>query len=282
MKNKLIVYIIFFSALMISYRCTDKVAKNSTSTTTTTEEPVVISSDLNKSPDVLLKQMYAHYDLEEFKKCNAKLKALLEKHPDSREALAAREFADDLAIKLNEIKQLEEQQQIEEEKRERKKRLPLSAKKMRSTTNNNVTYYMDKDSPEFDSKECFYLYFLRAGQKPKLYLKIRYVATEWLDIENCIITADQIDYTITGAVKKEEKKGKKKLFHEVLNIPIDSKEKLDILVATANSKDAITVYVGASDYKKRDLSKTQILSIRNVLDAYEYYGGDLYDAPLIE
>jgi len=219
----------------------------------------------------LYKHITAHYDLAQYQIGKEKLNVLIENRPDLIDSMQLDNLKSKFDEKLIEVQAKEEA--IAEAKR--KLRMPNASKKMRSYKEGNLTYYFDKTSPEFDTKECFYAYYTKdkAGIVD-LHFKIRYIDTEWLDIENYMITVDQLDYSLTGEIIKSETKGKKKYKHELLNIPIDSPEKLKTLNAIANGKSVTALYVGKLNYKTREITKEQKLAIRNVIDAYIFMGGN--------
>ncbi len=224
----------------------------------------------NIAPESLFKHITAHFDLEQYKVGKEKLTALIENHPELIDSMDLNSLKNKFDSKLAEIQEKE----FAIAEAERKKRMPNAVKHMRQFKKDNATHYIDKSSPEFDTKECFYTYYTknRAGIL-ELRLKVRYIDTQWLNIENYMITVDQLDYTLSGPVIKSETKGKKKYKHELLDIPIDTPEKLKTIQAIANSSDAVALYVGKTDYKKRTITTEQKLAIRNVLDAYVFMGG---------
>ncbi len=268
--------IAFAACSFLFIGCANKASQpNSTISTATTA-----SNDAYKdlSPEVLLKQAKAHFDLDEFQKSQQKITVLLQEHPETSEANEAENFLPLLEEKLKEVKIALKQKAQDSLRLERQKRLPNALEKMRkTTTNNGLSHFIDKSSPEFNTKECFYAYFTKGSQNPKLYFKIRYVSSNWLNMENVVITVDQKDYSLKDTIRKDETNGKKKLKIEILDTAIDSKEKHEILRAIADGKSVTAAYVGATDYKKRAITEEQRLAIRNVLDAYEFYGGPEFD-----
>ena len=251
--------------------CNDTGSKPSIKDNSTRDLGVVKTEDYSDVPsEQLHKHILAHFDLGQYKVGKEKLKALRVNRPDLIDSLNLDGLKQDFDVKLSEITAKEEA--IAE--KSRKLRMPNATKNMRISQKNNLTYYIDNSSPEFDSTESFYAYYTKnkAGVV-KLYLKIRYISTEWLDIENYIITVDQLDYNLSGEVEKIETKGKKRFKHELLDTEIDSSKELILLSAIANGNEASAVYVGKSTYKKREISKEQKIAIRNVMDAYLFMGG---------
>jgi len=224
----------------------------------------------NIDSKTMFKHITAHYDLAQYQIGKEKLSALIDNRPDLIDSLNLNSLKEKFDSKLAEI-QAKEQAIAESE---RKSRMPNATKKMRSYKDGNLTYFIDTTSPEFDTKECFNAYYTKdkAGIV-NLRFKVRYIATEWLDIENYMITVDQLDHTLSGEITKSETKGKKKYKHELLDIAIDTPEKLKTLNAIANGESVTALYVGKTNYKKREISLEQKLAIRNVVDAYLFMGG---------
>lgn len=225
------------------------------------------------SPEVLYKHILAHYDLEEFELGKDKLTSLLINHPELTDSLQLNELKHKFDLKLIEIK--EKQEALAE--LERKKRLPEDViKNLHIYNDNEITIHKDKTSPKFETNECFYIYFTKNKQnKLNLFFKIRYISTaDYLNIENIIVTADKLDYTLSGEVIKEQMKGKKKTKSELLIIQIKNTETMNIAKAIANGTDVVGLYVGSASYKKREITLEQRNAFRNILDAYLYMGGE--------
>ena len=273
MKKKLLIQAVIVSIISIS--CGNNMSKPSITDNSihkVKEEKVDYSTIPSED---LLKHIKAHYDLGEYVKGKEKLNVLMENHPDSLNGVDLKMLKEKIDTRLVEIQAKE--QEIAE--RERQKRVPNAINKMRSYKEGKKTIYADKSSPEFDTKECFYAYIVKDLYGVHLNFKIRYVATEWLNIENYMITVDQLDYSLTGEIKKKETKGKKKYKHELLDIPIHEGKQLETLNAIANGSDVTAVYVGKKQYKKRVINEEQRIAIRNVLDAYVFMGGKKTNEP---
>lgn len=266
--------LVFMSVFL--FACNDNGSKPSIKDNSTRDLAAEKVEDYsNVAPEELYKHILAHFDLGQYKVGKEKLKALMSNRSDLIDSFSLEDLKADFDNKLAELKAQEDA--IAE--KERKLRMPNATKNMRISNKDNLTYYIDNSSPEFDSTESMYSYFTKnkAGVV-KLYLKIRYISTEWLGIENYIFTIDQLDYNLSGEVEKTETKGKKKFKHEILDVEIDSSDKLILLSAIANGNEASAVYVGKSSYKQRKITKEQQLAVRNVIDAYLFMGGfDLKD-----
>ena len=221
-------------------------------------------------PSKLLKHIQAHYDLGQYQMGKEKLKALMIDYPDSLDGVNLAE------LKLKIDKSLKEEQLVKQAmaQAEIKKRLPSSMDRMRILKDSKTTYYFDKSSPEFDTKECFYAYVKKGIYGAQLFFKVRYVGTTWIDMKQCMVTVDQLDYAIEGEVIKSETKGKKAYKHELIDIEITSDEQLETLKAIANGNNVLALLIGKDSYKKRVITKEQCVAIRNVLDAYTFMSED--------
>jgi len=130
--------------------------------------------------------------------------------------------------------------------------------------------YVDKNSPKFSTKDCFYPYIKMDKNKPKLFLKIQNVAADPLVINSSIVTVDKVDYPIEGELEKKQINGKKQYFVETLDKEITSESDFRTLEAIANGRYIETILVGENKFIRRNMSKKSIKSFRNVLTAYIY------------
>ncbi len=271
MKRVFTIVAISYSLLLIS--CNNSNSKPSIKDNSVRNIEVEKVDYSGVDSEVLLKHIMAHFDLAQYQLGKEKLTSLISSRPDLIDSLELNELKSNFDNKLAQI----EAKEANLAEAARKARMPNAAKKMRTYKEGKITYYIDKTSPEFDSKECFYAYFVKDNiGEVKLKFKIRYVDTKWLDIENFMITVNQLDHSLTGSITKSETKGKKKYKHELLDMVIDSPENFKTLNAIANGDKATALYVGKLDYRKREISKEQCTAIRNVIDAYLFMGGENY------
>ena len=140
---------------------------------------------------------------------------------------------------------------------------------MRLKVINGIEYYFDHSSPKFSTKKCFYPYIKKSNGTYQILLRIRYVADEWLNTENVLLTVDNKDYSFKGDVIKSETKGKKVYKIELLEIPL-KEDMLDVMEKVASGKEVIEVLIGDKKYEKSIMSEEQKLAFRNVLNAYNY------------
>ncbi len=225
-----------------------------------------VNNYANIAPEKLLKQVQAHYDLDEYEIAKDKL-TYLTKHTSAN--------VNDSTLKVLQVKIDTKLAAIQKEKRKQdkfkqNKRLANSLNNMRIENKGKTVYYYDKKSPEFETKECFYPYVKVDKYGPKLYFKIRFIDSQPLNIQEYIVNVDKLDYTIQGNVEKSITKGKKKYNVELLNKEIKTTEEIEKLQAIANGKIVEAIYVGNHGYKKRKINDEQKISIRNVLDAYTF------------
>ncbi len=215
----------------------------------------------------LLRQVKAHYDLDQYDVAKDKVIHLLKTYQDSLDGTDLIELKQKIDVKLAEI-----QSKIQQKNRlAQNERLSTSLEKMRFEQKNGVTYYFDKQSPEFNTKECFYTYLKVKNRKPSLFFKVRYIGNDFLDIQDYMINVDKLDHIFNGEVVKSELKGKKNYKVELLDIEITKPEDFTKLEAIANGTEVTAVYVGANTYAKREISSEQKQSIQNVLDAYTFF-----------
>lgn len=220
-------------------------------------------------PSKLLKHIQAHYDLGQYHLGKEKLKVLKVDYTDSLDGVNL----NDLGLRID--KALREEQLVKRAMAEAeiKKRLPSSIDRMRVLKEGKTVYYYDLSSPEFDTRECFYAYIKKGTYGEQLFFKVRYVGTTWIDLKQCMVTVDQLDYTIDGQVVKSETKGKKAYKHELLDVEITSEQQIETLRAIANGSEVLALLIGEDTYKKRVITKEQRVAIRNVLDAYKFLSG---------
>ena len=218
----------------------------------------------------LLKHIQAHYDLGEYETGKDKLNYLMTVYKDTLDGVDLVDLKNKMDVALAE----EQQKKAALAEAESKKRMPSAVNKMRKIEDGKTTFFYDKSSPEFDSKECFYAYIKKDIYGARLFFKARYVGTEWLDLQNCMVTVDKLDYTINGEVQKSETKGKKAYKHELMDIEISTPDQMKALKAIANGSNVTALLIGNETYKKRELTEEQRTAFRNVIDAYTFMGGE--------
>ncbi len=133
---------------------------------------------------------------------------------------------------------------------------------------NGKTIYVDKNSPKFSTKDCFYPYLKKEKEDLKLYLKIQHLDVEPLNIASYIITANKVDYQLKGIISQKQINGKKKYIVEVLDKEIISNNDLETLKAIAIADHVEIVLVGENRFIKKTISKKMQLAFKNILGAY--------------
>ncbi len=245
--------------------------------TTTNNSPSINENSANKVKEIqvdfssipeekLLKHIQAHLDLGQLKEGKEKLLYLMENHPDSLNGVDLTVLKNSFDIEL----EAEEKKNLAIAEAEALKRMPEAINKMRVVKEGKNTFYYDLSSPEFNTKECFYAYIKKGTYGPQLRFRARYVGTQWINMENVMMTIDNLDHTLNGKVEKIETKGKKAYKMELFDIPVDTEKEVNTLKAIANGNEVVALYIGADSYKKREISKEQKVAIRNVIDAFQY------------
>jgi len=267
MKKTIIkTFAILISSVIISCGNNNKKSNPSIQENSSHKKEIIGADYSNIPAEKLLKQIQAHYDLDEYQISKDKLTFLMKSYSDSLGI-----------VDLNELKQKIDRGLIAEQKKkqeiahlEQNKRLSGSLAKMRSFKEGKYTLYIDKSSPDFDTKECFYAYIKKDIYGAKLFFKVRYIDVHKLNIENYIINVDKLDYTLMGEVIKSQTKGKKKYNVELLDKEITTPEDKKILNAISSGEEVTALYVGKNNYKKRNITAAQKQAIQNVLDAYAF------------
>lgn len=266
MKSLKIALIIPISILL--FNCGNNTTNNTPSikenSTHAVKDVVVDYSNIPEGK--LLKHVQAHLDLGQLKEGKDKLLYLIKQFPDSLNGVDLIALKNNFDIELEAV----EKKNLAIAEAEVLKRMPEAINKMRIIKEGENIFYYDLSSPEFNTKECFYAYIKKGVYGPQLRFKARYVGTQWVNIENVIVTIDNLDHTFNGKVEKTETKGKKAYKMELFDIPVDTDTEVNTLKAIANANEVVALYVGPESYKKRDISKKQKIAIRNVLDAFEY------------
>lgn len=228
--------------------------------------------------DKLFGKANLYFEQKDFNQSKSELSTLIQKYPTSVEA----EKGKKLLTKINiEIKKLAEQKKKEEIKREKEeeKRLTNATKNMRKKYDDikEITWYRDKTSPQYNNYNGLFGYFGKSNTgSPFLRLRIQYAADNWLFIEKYVIKVDGLTYEIEeekyGEIETDNGYGR---IWEWLDRAVSKKE-LEIMKAIANGKDVKIRFIGKQYYKDKTINSTQKQALRNVLDAFEALGGEIY------
>lgn len=246
---KILTFFLVFVAVVCSTSCDNNTSIKDNSSRLEKEE---IEDFSGVASEDLYKFVVDHYDLNQFEKGKSKLSFLMEDRPDLIDSLGLVQLLEKFDKKLASIK-------VEVD----------GTDYMRSYIKNGVTYFEDKTTPKFDSKETFHAHYKKSKSgKVRMYLKIKYIDTKWLNINSYLITVDKLDYDLKGEITQLETKGKKKYKHETLDEPINTLAELEIIEAIANGKNIKAVYISEDGYKERVLTEEQIKAVGNVLNAY--------------
>ncbi|MGY5353176.1 hypothetical protein ACXGQW_11585 [Wenyingzhuangia sp. IMCC45533] len=272
MKKNIFLPIFVFFICLLGTGCGDHAKKDSTPSISENSNRTV-NDDQTKyaeiNPKKLLKQIEAHYQLDEFSIAKDKLNYLIRNDSIAKDSLSF--VIDKLKVKIDyKLKQIQRTNAIKEEIA-RNKRLSNSLEKMRIEKQGDTDLYVDLTSPEFETKECFYTYLKVKNEVPQLFLKIRYIDVDPLKIQDFIINIDKLEHTFNGDIQSSVTKGKKEYYIELLDKEITSKEDLEAIHAISSANEVIALYVGELNYRQREISEAQKLAIKNVLDAYAYF-----------
>lgn len=229
----------------------------------------------------LFKQIDTYYTEKSYDKAVSVINTLLERHPDSNEALKAKE----IKVNIDNIKAEEDRVRAAELKKkmdEEKKRLEQATSKMRKQVDevNDITWYYNKSTTQHVNVNSFHTYI---GQKKDgelaLKLRIQYAGDNWLFIYSYELKIDENKYDITPYhinsnyntdVYKDNNTGA----WEWSDMGVDSK-KMEIIKAIIESKKAIIRYEGKQYYYDRIITDSEKKALKNVLDAYKALGGSV-------
>jgi hypothetical protein len=138
----------------------------------------------------------------------------------------------------------------------------------------NIKWYYDKTSPRFVNYNGFYLYMGREGEgEPWLRLKIQYAGEDWLFIESYYINVDGETFQISPSYGEIERDNDSTVWEWYDATP--SSTDLYMLQKIANSKKTVMRIEGRQYYKDVTITQTQKNAIRNILTAYQGFGGSL-------
>lgn len=226
----------------------------------------------------LLSQADTFFENHEYEKCKSIVNVLLMKHPGSPEAVKARELLGKSEMELKKNALIKEVAEKEQQRKE-EQRLASATKKMRKKYDDirSISWYYDKSSPQYvSSRTNFYAYIGKKGDGyPWLRLVIQYVADDWLFIEKYTIKADGEIYEIKensyGEIETDNGYGD---IWEWLDRKVGQRE-FQIMKAVAYGKDVKIRFNGKKYYRDRTITSKEKLALRNVLDAYEAFGGQM-------
>lgn len=225
-----------------------------------------------------------YFDNNKIEESKKHLLILLKKYPESKESVKAKELLIKTNLELDKIAKIEDSIIREKEKAEKLK-VEKATRNLRIKTDDleGITWYYDKTSPHYASRNGFFIYIGDRGYKmPGLRWRIQYQGNNWLFIEKYIIYVDGLKYkTIIpefGEVKRDN--GYRGVW-EWIDIPVSKHNDeiindFTILSIIAISEDVKVRLIGKKYSKTITISNEQKNAINNVLNAYEALGGKIY------
>ena len=147
------------------------------------------------------------------------------------------------------------------------------SKKYDEFSNNNSTWYTPKTAPKFANANGIYCYFQTENGIPiNLRFRLQYLANDWLFFDKVQFSIDgkAYDYVPT---KTETDSGNGGYIWEWFDESITESEK-DLINALANAKSAKMKLNGKQYFDVKNISKTQINSIKQTLELFKAMGGE--------
>ncbi|TSE08927.1 MULTISPECIES: hypothetical protein [Aquimarina] len=221
------------------------------------------------TPHQILEQANEYYDNLDYTKSRDRLKALVEKFPNSSEGKKGKKLLKKVEKEiLANAEALEKEDQKEGNNEAYQK--ALSNMKKKYDVANEVTWYSDNSSTQSNDKSYIQTYIgKKEKRKPWLGLSINhFTKKDWLFIQRMEIDVDGKTFEIEEATpgefnSKEESGGKREWLDRVIK-ELD----MPMIKAIASSKVAKIKFVGKDDLNTKTISKAEKKAIQNVLDAY--------------
>lgn len=228
--------------------------------------------------DKLFGRANLFFEQNEFNQSQTELNNLIKKYPTSIEAEKGKLLLTKIDAEKEKLAKKRRKEEIAR-KKEEERNLANATKNMRKKYDDikEITWYRDKTSPQYNNYNGFFGYFGKSNTgSPFLRLRIQYAADDWLFIEKYIIKVDGVTYEI-----EEEKYGEIETDNgnggiwEWLDRAVTKRE-LEIMKAVANGKSVKIRFIGKQYYKDKTISSKQKRALRNVIDAFEAMGGNIY------
>jgi hypothetical protein len=235
--------------------------------------------ELKSGAGYLLNSAQVAANEERYAEAETQLRELLQKHPVSSEAVAAKELLARIERALREKRAEEEhlrkaeEARLEETRRKEARRRAIAAASMAKKVDKleGITWYQDKATHGYESS--FHLYFAeRAGYVTNLRLKLRYYADDWLFVQSFTVYADGQRFEYSN-VEFERDHGSGSIW-EWYDQPVSTSD-LAMIRAVIVAKDVTVRYHGRQYRGDRKVTSSQRAALQRVLDAYEALGGTL-------
>lgn len=147
------------------------------------------------------------------------------------------------------------------------------SKKKDEFSNNNSTWFTPKTAPKFANANGIYCYFQTENGIPSnLRFRLQYLANDWLFFDKVQFSIDgkAYDYVPT---KTETDSGNGGYIWEWFDESVNESDK-ELINALANAKSAKMKLNGKQYFDVKNISKTQINSIKQTLELYKAMGGE--------
>ena len=133
-----------------------------------------------------------------------------------------------------------------------------------------VTWFMDKSTPDTNSRNNIHLYIGQKGTEVWLRWKLQYASSSWLFVKAYIVAADDKRFERQARFERDN--------HTTIWEWHDStagKPELEIVNAIIGAKQITIRYLGDKYHDDRKVSPQEKQALKNVLDAYVALGGKL-------
>lgn len=153
-----------------------------------------------------------------------------------------------------------------------KKLLPFFEVNSDEFSNTDTKWYKPKGSPKYVNANGIYCYFQTESEKPNNFrLRIQYYSDDWLFFEAVQFSIDGKAYQYTP-LRTETDSGNGGHIWEWLDEQVTQTDK-ELIMALSNAKTAKMKLVGRQYHKIKEISPTQINSIRQTVELYIAMGG---------
>lgn len=223
------------------------------------------------APSQLLAEARAALGSGQFAVVRTAADTLISKHPSDPGVAEARKLLAE--AERQEREAAERKAEVQKQQAEAdKKRVAASLKSMRVEKDEirGIEFYSHQDSTKFlNSRSELAVYFsARAGRAETLFLRLQYVAEDWLFIESFTIKADEAVFQFHPARGELQRDNGGGSIWEWFEAPVSARERatLDAILA---AKKVTVRYQGKQYYKDRVVPAPELERMRQVLAAYK-------------
>ena len=137
------------------------------------------------------------------------------------------------------------------------------------------TWHKPKSAPKYTNRNGIFFYFQSVKDVPSNFrFRIQYHADDWLFIKKVQFSIDGNAYEFVPS-NTETDSGNGGRIWEWFDERMSSPSELEIVHALANAKTARMKLIGSQYHKVKDISATEIRSMRQARDLYVAMGGEL-------